>query len=93
MRLNINGPRAVCQGKQTTLDYEATILGNCFPKFSHKITPLTIQVNGRHELAGVLMGSGRQSGKPSIYARVSDKLDWIKKHTKGIVDSKCNVLS
>ena len=64
-----------------------------FSKFSQKITPLTIQVNGRHELVGVLMGSGRQNGKPSIYARVSDKLGWIKKHTKGIMDSKCNVLS
>ena len=50
-------------------------------------------MNGRHELVGVLMGSGRQNGKPSIYARVSDKLGWIKKHTKGIMDSKCNVLS
>ena len=89
-RQNIN---LCCQGKQTTLEYEATIFGSCFSKCSQKITPLTIQVNGRHELVGVLMGSGRMSGKPSIYARVSDKLGWIKKHTKGIMDSKCNVLS
>ena len=62
-------------------------------KLTAELMCLTIQVRGRHELVGVLMGSGYISGQPSVYARVSDKLGWIKKHTKGIVDSKCNVLS
>jgi len=56
--------------------------------------PLTVQENGKYTLVGIVSSYG--SGElfsPTIFARITDQLGWIKRHTKGVFDSKCNVLS
>jgi len=53
--------------------------------------PLTVQENGRHTLVGVLSGVFRE--KLTFFARITSELGWIKRHTKGVMDSNCNLLS
>merc|ERR1712198_196125 len=58
--------------------------------------PLTVQENGRTVLVGIanwVFGGYCISDYPTVYARITDQLDWIKMYTKGAMDSNCKILS
>jgi len=58
--------------------------------------PLTVQEKGRTVLVGIanwVWGGSCLSGSPTVYARITDQLDWIKIYTKGAMDSNCKILS
>jgi len=51
--------------------------------------PLMVEENGRWTLVGVTsFGQGcARPGKPGVYARVTEAMDWIRKHTSGACSS------
>jgi len=58
--------------------------------------PLIVQEKGRTVLVGIaswVWGAACLSDSPTVYARITDQLDWIKMYTKGAMDSNCKILS
>jgi len=56
--------------------------------------PLTVLEKGRNVLVGICnWGWACMDENPSVYARITDQLDWIKMNTNGVMDSNCNLLS
>ena len=49
---------------------------------------------GRNVLVGICnWGWACMDESPSVYARITDQLEWIKMNTNGVMDSNCNLLS
>ena len=54
--------------------------------------PLVAQENGKYALIGVVSWGYRDcgsSGHPGVYARVTEKMDWILANTSGTLLSSC----